>query len=269
MDKTPHVIFTRFNLSIVLGGQKSTKIHDTDWLTFRFDLFRRFCYPSIAQQECQDFLWFVLFDAETPEWAFELMAKEFPRATVIKTEDFSSEARTRWIDEHCPPSTMLITSRLDSDDCLHREYTERVRKAIKGIDRGVLNFLYGFTMRGGRFYKIAYKCNAFTSYYEPRSECKTIFAEQHQNLEKLDKVHNIIAPPMWLQVIHGTNVGNDLYGVITPNVEHHDFGIVPDDTWGKTTVAKLYKEVIICWLRNFSRQTGIGRKVRSVLGRGS
>lgn len=64
-----HYILTRFNLPIFqpkVGGQKTTSC-DESYLSYRFDLFERYCMPSIVQQSCQNFKWLVLFDARTPE----------------------------------------------------------------------------------------------------------------------------------------------------------------------------------------------------------
>lgn len=63
-----HYILTRFNLPIFqpkLDGHKTTSC-DMGYLSYRFDLFERYCMPSIVQQSCQNFKWLVLFDVNTP-----------------------------------------------------------------------------------------------------------------------------------------------------------------------------------------------------------
>lgn len=63
-----HFILTRFNLPIFQPkvGEKKVSHLDEEYLNYRFDLFERFCLPSVKGQTCQDFRWFVLFDAATP-----------------------------------------------------------------------------------------------------------------------------------------------------------------------------------------------------------
>ena len=64
-----HYIVTRFNLPIFqakVGGASSNSC-DKNYLRYRFELFERYCMPSIMNQTCQNFKWFVLFDTNTPQ----------------------------------------------------------------------------------------------------------------------------------------------------------------------------------------------------------
>ena len=64
-----HFVITRFNLPLFRGswGGKPDGNLDAAWLEGRFDLFERYCFPSLRAQSCQDFRWLVLLDARTPE----------------------------------------------------------------------------------------------------------------------------------------------------------------------------------------------------------
>ena len=64
-----HYIVTRFNLPIFQAkvGGESSKSCDRAYLQYRFDLFEKYCMPSIVNQTCQNFKWLVLFDANTPQ----------------------------------------------------------------------------------------------------------------------------------------------------------------------------------------------------------
>ena len=263
-----HVIFTRFNMALILSGKKPTKIHDPEWLNFRFQIFRTSCYPSIANQTNQNFTWFVLFDPDSPEWVFDLMRDEFPRATVIKTDGWHHDERLVTINKHVPASDMLLTTGVDSDDCVHRDYIDEIHKAAATYGTGFLNFTNGFTMAGGRFYQISYPCNAFQSLYEKREDADTCIYVQHQLAHTVDKVHEIRMEPMWLQVIHGTNVSNDLYGIRKFKVDSKAFGISPDDSWGTKGFVGVFNEAVFCALRNLSRKTLIKQKLMRMLGRG-
>lgn len=64
-----HYIITRFNLPIFqpkVEGKILTSCSE-DYLQYRFDLFERYCMPSIINQTCQNFKWLVLFDNKTPD----------------------------------------------------------------------------------------------------------------------------------------------------------------------------------------------------------
>ena len=62
-----HFIITRFNLPIYNRTKAgSVSSIDIEYLRQRFDIFERYCMPSIQQQSCQNFKWLVLFDENTP-----------------------------------------------------------------------------------------------------------------------------------------------------------------------------------------------------------
>lgn len=42
-------------------------MRSTAWLEHRFELFERFCLPSIQNQTIKSFHWIVLFDSSTPD----------------------------------------------------------------------------------------------------------------------------------------------------------------------------------------------------------
>src|SRR6188508_2207312 len=59
-----HVLLTRFNMPT--PGREAKLRSDPGWLARRFDLFERYCLPTIAAQDAQDFGWIVYFDEATP-----------------------------------------------------------------------------------------------------------------------------------------------------------------------------------------------------------
>ena len=64
-----HYIITRFNLPIFqakVAGKESTSC-SKEYLQYRFELFEKYCMPSIMNQTCQNFKWLVLFDINTPD----------------------------------------------------------------------------------------------------------------------------------------------------------------------------------------------------------
>ena len=56
MENFSHFLITRFNLN-----------RTARWLEHRFEVFERYCLPSVAAQTATDFRWLCLFDAATPE----------------------------------------------------------------------------------------------------------------------------------------------------------------------------------------------------------
>ena len=63
-----HYILTRFNLCLWTKDKKSNETRTDKWLKQRFELFERYCLPSIIHQTSKSFKWIVLFDATTPQY---------------------------------------------------------------------------------------------------------------------------------------------------------------------------------------------------------
>jgi hypothetical protein len=59
-----HFVLTRFNVKIGLGGGESVA-PNLEWLVHRFDLFDKFCFPSVRNQSNLNFKWLVFFDVDT------------------------------------------------------------------------------------------------------------------------------------------------------------------------------------------------------------
>lgn len=65
-----HYIITRFNLPVFkpkVDGSEAPSACDMKYLEYRFDLFERYCVPSLKNQTCQNFKWLILMDACTPD----------------------------------------------------------------------------------------------------------------------------------------------------------------------------------------------------------
>lgn len=120
-----HFIVTKYNLSLYSDPDRRHRIAcDPDrWMERRFDLFSTFTVPSLMGQTCQDFIWFVFVDQQTPERftvQLEEVAAVFPQMRLVPLDcrqvDFlRSEVRRSG-------ARIAITSRIDNDDAWHRDY---------------------------------------------------------------------------------------------------------------------------------------------------
>ena len=61
-----HFILTRFNIRLWTRDKRNHETRTESWPSERFDLFEKFCLPSVKKQSCGEFLWIVLFDEKTP-----------------------------------------------------------------------------------------------------------------------------------------------------------------------------------------------------------
>lgn len=216
-----HFIITRFNLRGNEDTPSSAKMIDAAYLAQRLELFERFCLPTVRSQTQQDFKWLVLFADETPEpvkarvaayaaaWP-NLVPLYLPRGTgsvgPLVVRPFLDAA----------PQT-LITTRLDNDDGLARDYVAKVQRHATTGERLVLQFPAGYVWHNDRIYLDRQDHNAFTTLVEPlpqgnASEFNTIYKGSHSDIARLGRVVDVDDEPSWLQVIHDSNLENYVRG---------------------------------------------------------
>ncbi len=234
MPAVVHFVVTRFNLrsSAAVTG----KALDVKWLESRFELFDRFCWPSIKGQTQQNFKWLVLFDEGTPEVIRQRIANyaaQFPNFTPVYlapgTEHSGKTAVAKVLGGNLPD--VLITTRLDNDDGIALDYVEHVQRYANATIPTVVEFPVGYIWCNDRLYRDRQPHNAFTSLVEPlkaraTTAFTTIYSGSHTEVENLGKVEIVSDQPGWLQVVHGGNLENRPRGVRCSMRELDDrFGI--------------------------------------------
>lgn len=211
-----HAILTRFN---VARPKRQDPIRlDPAWLARRFELFERYCLPSVAAQTARDFHWIVYFDEATPpefRARIEACRRIFP-FTAYFTPVIDSPGWPASLAQVIPARTpWLVTTRFDNDDALAVDYAARLHAALgrAAARRSAFNFAAGFVLEGGRVYALAHPSNAFASWLEPWDEsARTAVSIHHMRLADFGPVTQIGGPGAWLQVVHGGNVSNKVRG---------------------------------------------------------
>jgi len=239
-----HFILTRFNLLIFNKDKEGQKVRSASWLEHRFYLFESFCLPSLKNQTCLDFEWIVLFDSTTPERFKEKVEefhKEFPQLIPLYVSPeggrffaqiFRDEVSKRLSGKR------VLTTYLDNDDALDIHFVEDIQRRAASLpdgtfityDKGYQLFTdYNYVMR------IHYPKNHFMSVVESGSpsSVKTIYGYgSHYYIDKIPgaQIEHVKDVPMWCEVIHEKNIGNDAYFLrakMMNNREllHRDFAI--------------------------------------------
>lgn len=208
MEKFRHIILTKFNM--VKKGRRPPNL---DWTRHRFNIFEKYCYPTLIGQTDQNFEWMVFFDQSTDRKLINKYQRIIP---IFFPKEDKWSFRTLWKDTK---AEWLITTRLDSDDGLNlnfiREIHRRFRKVEKiiGFDEEIVDFSNGinYDIRSNRMKLRKSKVvTAFLTTIEKMSNNpKGCYVSKHtiiKNLFKnLNKVDN--KEPMWFQVIHDKNIG--------------------------------------------------------------
>ncbi|MFP5260006.1 MAG: glycosyltransferase [Acidobacteriota bacterium] len=221
-----HCIITRFNVHI------NAKSYDfrlsPSWLAERFELFTTFCLPSVRGQECQDFTWLVLFDAQTPA-PFRRIIKTFeqyPNFVPLFCGEFSTvmpDVR-RAIVARFPETDYYLTTRLDNDDALSRKFVGALHTVVTSVLNAqqapapelYINFPNGLQYHNGTVYDFFDETNAFVSLLERNKPPHTVFWVDHPAIYDKAPVAQVETKPIFLQNVHGMNVYNYIRGTVRP-----------------------------------------------------
>jgi hypothetical protein len=208
-----HIILTRFNIRS--GGRETKHRNQPDWLPSRFDLYERYCLPSVAAQSSQDFIWLVYFDSGTPsefKKRIEGHARRYPNLRVIYRGIDEIDVKQDIRSMISEPSGWLLTTRLDNDDGLHRDFVATVQSQQNFVKPEALNFPVGIIFAENKTYLHRDESNPFLSLSEPYADFATIWSVRHTDVARVFSIRQLPAEPMWLQVVHGDNVSNKVRG---------------------------------------------------------
>ena len=212
-----HLLLTRFNVR--MQWLDEARGVTEEWLEHRFELFERFCLPSVSAQTCQDFTWLVFLDAATPDrWRARIAAhaERFPNLVPRYVELFDWFALRATMDEFAPPrdDLDLITTRLDNDDSMARTMIERVQSCwSSGYTRPrLITFEHGLFFRHEKVYDTIYPNNPCTSVIESSVKPKTALHFNHIEADQHVETERLRGDPAWMLVVHDRNVLNRVRG---------------------------------------------------------
>lgn len=236
-----HYILTRFNLYLWNKDKEGCPVRTTHWLEHRFDLFEQYCLPSLKSQTCKDFQWIVLFDSTTPQEFKEKIAgyqRACPQLVPVYVRPeggqyFAQIFRDEVVER--VDGERVITTYLDNDDALSVRFVEDLQNRVRSLSDGTFVYYtegYQFFTDHDYMMKIHYPRNHFVSVVESGepSRVKTIYGYgSHYYIDKLKgaAIEYVKDLPMWCQVVHEKNMGNDAYFLGAKMVrEADDFGFM-------------------------------------------
>jgi len=248
------VVLTRFNL--VLEGFREVGGIAEDaafvaWLERRIQLFQTICLRSLSMQSLLPDAWLLGFDAERREAVAPVLDAIAPYPWIIPVwqevrNGRHMNARGLFADAIAslvkPGCEWIISSRVDNDDGLSRifveaaaDYAAAVVAARPTINDFWLSFPLGAQFSEGNLRLMPQNNNAFLTRVErvgalPGGKVGTVLQGNHGHVfAKPDVFTAMTRYPMWLQVVHGTNVSNRmnerLQVLADPEIELRRFGL--------------------------------------------
>lgn len=238
MNSYKHYIITRFNLRV--EGWDTTKNRETvltnEWLNNRLVLFQTYCLPSVNCQVTKNFTWLIFLDIQTPKefrHKIEVLAQPYEyiklfyidgsKELVAKSGDFILKDAKNY--------EFIITTRLDNDDLLHKDFISTVQKFFNPVDKTIIDICDGYQLSiekeafDAREYHHPY--NAFISFIEKRTEnIETIFSRQHYDWKDYRTII-VDSKRMWIELVHDRNKVNSTlkYNKILQDFDNESFCI--------------------------------------------
>lgn len=208
-----HIVITRFNVRIP-GKQAASE----EWLTSRLALMRETMIPAIRSQTVAPDHWLVFCDAYSPDWF-----------KVGITEALAGLGNPVWIEEVCSEdvtprliakavqnyvtASWLITTRVDNDDAISPRFLEVIRSSFDEVEK-FINLPRGLQYEKNFVFHRVDMSNAFISFVEETSKpVRTVFLDSHHLLKKHGTIVQIKSDPLWMQIVHGGNIANEVRGV--------------------------------------------------------
>jgi hypothetical protein len=212
-----HYLVSRFNLR--RKGWNTTRKGETllseKWLCNRFRLFENFCLPSVQHQTNQNFTWLIFFDINTPQLYKNRAIEYGTRFPNLKP--FFVEGMEQFLPEiqnEIQKSTLpyIITTRLDTDDCLRKDFTDEIQKNFNRQDFMCLDFPDGYTLQivpKVRIGKRKQLYNPFTSLIEKNDTPQSVWCREiHSSWKRVKNVKRVSGVRIWMSVIHLENKNN-------------------------------------------------------------
>lgn len=236
-----HFLITRFNLKN--PDWKLTKNNETvlddRWMDDRLQLFEKFCLPSVTNQTNQNFEWLLFFDTSTNEnYRLKINALLKNHENIIPlyingmTEFYN--AVLDYINKNAAEKEYLITSRIDNDDCIHKDYINEIQNQFAKQELLVVDSISGYTLKIGAKYILGKKehiFNPFISLIERNINPKTVwFHHRHSSWKKESRLIYLTQKRLWLSIIHEKNKVNqfDGYGKVEWKTLNQDFKIAKE-----------------------------------------
>lgn len=215
-----HFLITRFNLRAAhwQTAKNGSPVLTKEWLKNRFHLFETYCLPSVENQTEQNFKWLVFFDIHTPAEYKEKVnqiSRKYRNFSPVFIDGIDSlndslieEIKKKIIqtDEY------IITSRLDNDDIIHKDFIKTIQSLFQPLDQTVIDLRTGYQVTLGKPHseirKIYNVFNPYISLIESVDNFKTVFHKQHKDWKNSDSVIIYENRRLWCEVVHQENVLN-------------------------------------------------------------
>lgn len=237
-----HIITTSFNVPSQ-GWQQTREGKNTltdEWFLDRINIFDKYCLPSFKNQTSKNFSWIVFFDINTPDFykgRIKEIQQEFPNFKPYFVTDLD-EKKSKFLEiipEYFGNAQFLITTDVDNDDILHKEYVATIQKLYQPVDNLVIDLRRGLQLTRKsdqkafitEYYSAA---NPFVSLVESTINFKTVTHYFHHKYRDFKNITVYDQKALYIQFIHQNNLMNETFNNKRfSKINFEEFGIQPEN----------------------------------------
>ncbi|HHP7229787.1 MAG TPA: glycosyltransferase [Xenococcaceae cyanobacterium] len=215
MPDFQYFLLTRINVDGWFNRPRTKEERNTkDFLDHRFSIFEKTCYPSVQSQTKTNFIWLVLCDDMLPEAyrqrleTYNSIVKIIP--IYITSKDTLLETVYQVIISNFTNTTKyLITTNLDSDDIIAKNFIATVLQKFNQQSFEFINFPFGYLYNLNtrvlflREWHTA-SCHTLIEKIQKNNKFDTALKYSHIDINKYN-LRQVIMKPMWLMTVHGKN----------------------------------------------------------------
>lgn len=275
-----HYLITRFNLRN--PDWNVTKNNETlltdEWMEDRMWLFENFCFPSVVAQTNTDFNWLLFFDTTTPEKYKSAITNLISDKTNIKAFYIDGmpefyPAIQQFISEDAQHVPYLITSRIDNDDCIHKNFINEVQHKFQSQEYQAVDVIKGYSLQVKPRYILGKKehiFNPFISLIEKNENPKTVWFNDHTLWKKETRITQITDKRLWMSIIHEKNKVNEFDGYDNVKWAHINKDFIVSEKMNHLIEKELipYKNWMFLSLKNrlYVKLVLLSKKIKKALG---
>jgi hypothetical protein len=221
--KFTHYLITRFNVPVKNWDRdKSGKTTlDQAWMQDRIKLFSTYCAPTIEHQSATRFTWLIYCDTKTsPDdlRAIQHIVAPLPMAEIHLVDNFEHLLESLKKKLSMATTPFVITSRVDNDDGLGKEYIHHIQSHFVSEDKTLLNLSGGisYDMTHRLLTASSLRLNHYGSLIEKNegtADFITVMGFPHDQPPELVRVIDHPYKHAWLKIIHARNLKSRIAGV--------------------------------------------------------
>src|SRR5688500_5268589 len=219
-----HFLITRFNVAVEQWDRDKAghRTLDDAWMQHRLDLFSRFCVPTIAGQTENNFKWIIYCDTATDDISLERIQTSIQPvygASVRLVNDFNQMLNDLKLLILNVDTSFAITSRVDNDDGLGKNFIWQVQKNFIEMDNTIINLNGGVLYDEEKRILTEIRNKKFNHYgsliegIKPVDNLVSILGYPHDKPPADYSIIDVDFRFAWLKVIHSRNLSSRTHGI--------------------------------------------------------